>query len=33
MCLWNIVETVHAVAKLEEEISAEGNECPEWKLL
>lgn len=33
MCLWDIVETIHVVSELEEEIGAEGNEYPEWKLL
>ena len=33
VCLWNIVEAVHTVAELEKEISTEGDECPEWKLL
>ena len=33
VCLWNIVEAVHIIAEFEEEISAEGYEYPEWKLL
>ena len=33
VCLRNIVEIVHIVAEFEEEIGAEGDECPEWKLL
>lgn len=33
MCLRNIVECEHAIAELEEEVCAEGNEGPEGKLV